>query len=68
MCYIIRDVIKGAGEQPEGEAHGAGPGGPRAQELLSVDRGSVTLSVWMCAPTGKLSGPRTVGIYGGFLT
>lgn len=33
--HILKDVIKGAGEHPDGEVYGAGLGGSRTQELLS---------------------------------
>lgn len=43
---------------------GEGPGGPGHRRFRPVELGCVTLSVWMCAPSRKLSGARPVGIYG----
>ena len=56
-------MIKDTDEQPDEEMQRAGSGRFRhSGASVPMELGCITLPVWMCLPTDKLSEPHTVGI------
>ena len=60
---LLKDIVKDTDEQPDEEMHRARSGRVlSAGASVPLELGCVTLPVWLCSPTWKLSEPHTSGI------